>query len=529
VVAAQRGTLASPALRATWTSTVRGIDEAYVDLLMEMHGRQPSGGFDARAFEAAEAASARSLLELLGERRPEPGEAPASAEAEAERAARDRLGFALDRQMRSRAAGASAHVLERHVQEVRDLSALHDRALAALRSADPQAHLVRPTPASLADVQSRLLDEETTLVSFWLGAARGHAWVVTASGLRAYALPARGGVDAAVARVRRALAEPPAAGADGAGAALGDLASIVLPPDRRWLRGSRLVVQADGSLHHVPFAALPDADGRPLVARFEVASVPSASVAAELRRQASARATAPRAVAVIADPVYDGSDLRLRGAPVAVVADASLVRATRAFGFVDGRLPRLPFTRREALAITALDPARSRAALDFGANLDAALSADLASYRYVHFAAHGLLNDARPELSGLVLSLVDASGRPRRGLLTAPDVAQMRLAADLVVLSSCRSAAGRDVRGEGLVGLTRAFMAAGAPRVVASLWPVDDVASAQLMTDLYRGLLGPSALPPAGALRRAQLAMLRHRKWKAPYYWAGFQLQGEWR
>jgi CHAT domain-containing protein/tetratricopeptide (TPR) repeat protein len=530
VVAAQRGTLASPVLRATWTSTVRGIDEGYVDVLMELHARDPSRGFDARAFEAGEAASARSLLELLGERHAGSGGGVPSAEAERERAARDRLGFALDRQMRARAAGLSARELDARAQEVRDLSAAHDRALAALRSADPRhASLVRPSPVSLADVQSRLLDDGTTLLSFWLGGARGHAWVVTASSLRAYELPARARVDDAVARVRRALAVPPAAGTDGAGEALRALAAMVLPRDRSWLRGSRLVVVADGSLHHVPFAALPDAAGRPLVARFEVTTVPSASVAAELRRQAAARVPAPRAVAVIADPVYDGADSRLHGPAVATAADAALVVATRDFGFADGRLPRLPFTRREALAITALDPAHSRATLDFGANLDAALSPDLASYRYVHFAAHGLLNDARPELSGLVLSLVDGSGRPRQGLLTAPDVAQMHLGADLVVLSSCRSAAGRDVRGEGLVGLTRAFMAAGAPRVVASLWPVDDVASAHLMTDLYRGMLGPATLPPAAALRRAQLAMLGHRKWKAPYYWAGFQLQGEWR
>jgi CHAT domain-containing protein len=132
-------------------------------------------------------------------------------------------------------------------------------------------------------------------------------------------------------------------------------------------------------------------------------------------------------------------------------------------------------------------------------------------------------------LSGLVLSLVDADGRPRQGLLTAPDVSSLRLGAELVVLSSCRSAAGREVRGEGLVGLTRAFMDAGAPRVVASLWPVDDVASSELMTRMYRGMLGPDQASPAAALRKAQLRMLRHPRWKAPYYWAGFQLQGEWR
>ena len=227
--------------------------------------------------------------------------------------------------------------------------------------------------------------------------------------------------------------------------------------------------------------------------------------------------------------MYDGSDPRLSGSAPGGVANARLTRATRDFRFENGRLPRLPFTRREALAITALAPATSTAALDFRANLDTALAPELASYRYVHFAAHGLLNDVRPELSGVVLSLVDQKGQPRSGLLTAPDVSSLRLGAELVVLSSCRSAEGREVRGEGLVGLTRAFMYAGAPRVVASLWPVDDVASSELMTRMYRGMLGPGRVSPTAALRAAQLEILRHRKWRAPYYWAGFQLQGEWR
>jgi CHAT domain-containing protein len=330
--------------------------------------------------------------------------------------------------------------------------------------------------------------------------------------------------------MKRALAERPAPGRpDRASPALRALASLVLPADRSLLRGTRLVVVADGSLHYVPFAALPDPTGQPLLTRFEVAHVPSASVAGQIRRQLAGREPAPLTIAAVADPVYDTSDDRV-GAPTRrLAADPLLTRATRDFGFDGGRLPRLPFTRAEALSLRALAPASSRTLLDFSANVDAALSADLASYRYLHFATHGLLNDARPELSGLVLSLVDGAGRPRPGLLTAPDVSNLRLGADLVVLSSCRSAAGREVKGEGMIGLTRAFMHAGAPRVVASLWPVDDLASSRLMTRMYGRMLGPQKLSPAGALRGAQLDLLRHRRWRAPYYWAAFQIQGEWR
>jgi CHAT domain-containing protein len=530
ILARQRGLLATPQLRATWASNVRGIDEAYVGVLMDLHRARPDAGFDARAFEASESASARSLLESLSEPGASAGE-PASALATHERSVRERLTSALDRQMRARNAREAAPALDRLEQEVLELSTEHQRAQAAIRAGDQRYGALRATdPMRLEDVQEQLLDANTTLLEFSLGTERGHAWLVGRDRLYAYDLPARARIEAAVAAVRSALARPPVAGGrDRARPSLRDLAALVLPPDRALLRGTRLVVVADGALHHVPFSALPDANGDPLLARFEIASVPSASVAAALRRLQAERAPAPRAIAVVADPVYDVGDERLGRRHAVRVVDTTLAQATRGFDFPDGRLPRLPFTRREALAIAALAPATSTTALDFRANLETALAPDLSSYRFLHFAAHGLLNDTRPELSGLVLSLVDRDGHARPGLLTAPDVSALRLNADLVVLSSCRSAAGREVRGEGLVGLTRAFMYAGAPRVVASLWPVDDLASAELMTAMYRGMLGPAKLTPAAALRSAQRAMLRDRNWKAPYYWAGFQLQGEWR
>jgi CHAT domain-containing protein len=152
----------------------------------------------------------------------------------------------------------------------------------------------------------------------------------------------------------------------------------------------------------------------------------------------------------------------------------------------------------------------------------------LSQYRFLHFATHGLLNSQQPELSGLVLSLVDEQGQPQDGFLRAHEVYNLKLTADLVVLSACQTALGKEVKGEGLVGLTRGFMYAGAPRVVASLWRVPDRATAELMKRFYRGMLG-EGLPPAAALRKAQIEVWQQGRWAAPYYWGAFVLQGEWR
>jgi CHAT domain-containing protein len=156
------------------------------------------------------------------------------------------------------------------------------------------------------------------------------------------------------------------------------------------------------------------------------------------------------------------------------------------------------------------------------------LSGALARYRIVHFATHGILDTAHPELSGLALSGVDRQGRPVAGFLGAHEIYRLRLPADVVVLSGCETALGREIRGEGLVGLTRAFLHAGARRVVVSLWPVQDQATAELMRRFYLGMLHRH-LPPAAALRAAQAGLRDEPAWRDPYFWAGFVLQGDWR
>jgi CHAT domain-containing protein len=166
--------------------------------------------------------------------------------------------------------------------------------------------------------------------------------------------------------------------------------------------------------------------------------------------------------------------------------------------------------------------------MGFDASRAKATSPELAQYRNVHFATHGVLDSRQPELSKLVLSLYDEKGRPEDGFLRLNDIYGLHLNADLVVLSACQTALGKEIRGEGLIGLTRGFMDAGAARVLASLWSVEDRATAELMGDFYRAMLRDK-LSPAAALRRAQIKMASSMGHRSPYFWAGFSLQGEWK
>jgi CHAT domain-containing protein len=261
-----------------------------------------------------------------------------------------------------------------------------------------------------------------------------------------------------------------------------------------------------------------------------VVELPSASVLLAERRELTHRAPARELAIVLADPVFQAEDSRVaRGGPGTqpAVTAASVRRGEEPEGL--SHLSRLRFSRQEALAIAALAPPGAvTTELDFAAGRDLALSGRLRDFQYVHFATHGIFDADRPDLSGLALSRVDPSGHPRDGLLRLRDIYDLDLTADLVVLSGCQTALGKEIRGEGLLGLTRGFLYAGAPRVVASLWWIDDRATAELMTAFYRGLW-KEHLRPAAALRKARLALARQHRFRDPSYWGGFVLQGDWR
>jgi CHAT domain-containing protein len=310
------------------------------------------------------------------------------------------------------------------------------------------------------------------------------------------------------------------------------LSDILLRPLAGRLHARRLLVVPDGALHYIPFAALPDpqaeagADGTTpaLLLGHEVVSAPSASTLAVIRREAQGRRRPRHTLAVLADPVFSSQDPRL--ARAAAATPGSPAAGPRLRG--EGVFARLPYAGAEAEAVLKLvPPGQSLRALGFDASRATALDPALGDYRILHFATHGILNSESPQLSGLVLSLFGRDGAPLDGFLGVPDVYSLDLSADLVVLSACQTALGKEIRGEGLAGLTRAFMYAGAVRVVASLWSIDDEATAELMSRFYQGLLG-RGLTPAAALREAQISLGREKRWRSPYYWGPFILLGEW-
>ncbi len=315
--------------------------------------------------------------------------------------------------------------------------------------------------------------------------------------LAGFALPPRDEIEAAVRAAGDRLRNPNPQPGDDLRPSLTALSRMLLGPVADRLAGKqRLVVVADGALHYLPFAALTEPGGSSfLILRHEIVSLPSASVLPLLRssRQSPARATA--GIAILADPVFDVHDPRV--ARLAPPAGGQPEASRSAAGA--SVLSRLPSTRSEADAIAALGaPGQVVELLGFEASRANVLSGRLAPYRIVHFATHGLIDSRIPRLSGLVLSQVDAAGHPQDGFLGLGDVYNLRLGADLVVLSGCETALGREIRGEGLVGLTQGFLYAGASRLLASLWPVRDRATAELMTQFYRSTLH-QGLPPAAA------------------------------
>ena len=319
---------------------------------------------------------------------------------------------------------------------------------------------------------------------------------------------------------------------------------MVLGPVFHKLNQKRLVIVSHALLQVVPFAALPlpglptpNASREALLVKHEIVNLPSASVLAVLRQRVP-RAQPGRTLAIVADPVFSRRDERftsLSNKKTREVAYANPVRISTAAQSAGGvspeqSLPRLFNTRWEATKIASFVPQKeSLIALDFSANKNFVATPEFAQARFLHFATHTVLNDEQLELSGIALSNFDAEGHKRDGFLRTSDIYRLRLLANLVVLSSCQSALGKEVKGEGLVGLTHGFMYAGAPRVVASLWTVSDNPTAQLMAQFYGGMLGRERMSPAAALRGAQLSMLKDKRWRAPYFWSGFVLQGEWR
>ncbi len=566
LIEAQRGQFTSPELRASFLATQQHFYSFHTDLLMQLHQQSPSQGLDGLALQASERARVRSLLEILTEARVDIRQGGNAVLLDRERQLQQQLNAKEQARLQLLSRKPKAEQAAAAEKELRTLTAEYQEVRAQIRAQSPHyAALTQPQPLKLSEIQ-QLLDADTILLEYALGEEHSYLWAVTATAITSFVLPRRVEVEAAARKFYEMLIAPDHPDRQRLPASAAALSQLLLSPVAAQLGTKRLLLVTEGALQYVPFGALPNpvvgdrwtvvgknaianrsltTDHRPpLIANHEIVSLPSASALAVLRREFTGRPAALRTLAILADPVFNNTDVRVQGAPQIAqeqaastqlrrrAADEQLQRSADQAGLKSTglRIPRLPGTRREAEGILALIPAAERKqAFDFDASRATVISSELSQYRFLHFATHGLLNSTHPELSGLVLSLVDQQGQPQDGFLRLHEIYNLKLSAELVVLSACQTALGKEIKGEGLVGLTRGFMYAGVPRVIASLWKVDDKATAELMKRFYQAMLSDQHLRPAAALRVAQVEMLKMKEWEDPYYWAAFVLQGEWK
>ncbi|MBX7221839.1 MAG: CHAT domain-containing protein [Blastocatellia bacterium] len=562
IVEIQRGKVVSHELRTSFFATVQDYFDLYIDILMRLYEQTNDPACQEKALQVCGQARARSLADVLTESRADIRQGANPQLVARERDLQQRLNDKTSRAgqlagqpgMESRFSRLQEEMseLRRELMEVRTL----------IRQQSPRyTALVQPTPLNLAQIRARILDPDTLLLRYSLGAERSYLWLVTPDSLTSFVLPSRAEIETQVLKVYRLLtARQPNEGekaetyaqrvlrADGEyDREAARLSAMLLEPAAAHLGTKRLAIIPDEVLEYVPFAALPEPQGSGspsgltassppfLLEKHEIVTLPSLNALDLIRKEETHRLPAAQTVAILADPVFDATDSRLTfptakqgpDAPQNVSQSINKRLSTKNQG---PRFSRLQFSQLESEAIAALlPPDKTLKATGFAANRKVATNGVLAGFQFVHFATHSLANEEHPELSGIVLAQLDENGRPQDGFLRLPEIYNLQLPVEMVVLSACQTGLGKSVRGEGLISLTRGFMYAGAARVVASLWNIDDRASAELMKTFYQEILGEQHVRPAAALRKAQLTMLKQKRWRAPFFWAAFVMQGEWR
>jgi CHAT domain-containing protein/Tfp pilus assembly protein PilF len=540
-----RTKIADKELRASYFASVQDYYKFYTDLLMQLHKKDPSKGYDALALEVSDRSRARVLIELLTEanidirKGIDPQLLAEERRLQWQINAKEKILSELSSQKET-----PEQLLTNTKQQIEDILKQQRELQIQIRAKNPEyADLIYPQPLTLKEIQQQL-DKDTLLLQYSLGEERSYLWAVTPDSLYSYELPGREKIDKAAKNLYRNLINPGMLGVspEETAKAANELSKLILAPVADKLGQKRLVIVGDEALQYIPFAALTTStksgdgsDYKPLVVNHEIISLPSASTIAILRKQIKGRAKAPKTLAILADPVFSASDPRFAGKSFKVdnnnidqqLQESALKRSMRNIN--RSEIQRLEHTEEEAREILKLvSPSENIQAFGFDANYNWATNQQLSQYKMLHFATHGFLDSTDPELSGIVLSLIDKQGKSQRGFLRLTDIFNLNLPAELVVLSACETGLGKEVKGEGLVGLTRGLMYAGAARVVVSLWNVDDEATSLLMSQFYSQML-QQGKTPAAALRAAQLKMWEQEKWRNPYYWSAFTLLGEWR
>jgi len=520
-----RENASSKELRSSFLSSVHDRYETFVEWMMTRYARERKPQYTIEAFEVAESGRARALLDsLYGYQRElrQPSDPLLLLEEEKLQNSEQQI---VDTRERLLSHGGTEKDKAEVDQKLRDVRAQIETLEARIKSSAKFNDLLRPNPLSYERIRTEITDSQTSLLSYSLGDAKSFAWVVTKDGLNTYELANKKTIEDAANKLIELLKSPPKNEAEQSQlqSAIDAVSRLVVEPLSANLQTSRLIVVADGILQYVPFQILRTSatTPEPMIARFDIVDAPSASALAIVRRERERRQPGSKLLIGFGDAVFS-SDYSPQ--PITQDTNSSAERSKESSRFRD--LPRLFYAKRELRAIGELAGNDSSFYEEYNATRAKFLSVDLSQFRILHVVTHGVLDDRQPELSGLVLSLVDGNARPIDGFVSLADIYKLRAPVDLVVLSACDTALGQKLRGEGLIGLTRGFMYAGASGVVASLWKVDDRATAELMKYFYSNML-QQGMGPAAALRAAQNQIRSQSKWSSPYYWAGFTFQGD--
>ncbi|MBK9165819.1 MAG: CHAT domain-containing protein [Acidobacteria bacterium] len=517
--------------RYAYFSTVQNYYELYTELLVSRFERTKKEEDLALAFEISERSRSRSLVELLEEAKVDFKLGVDPKLLAEQKNLQKQINDRYQRRETLIAGKSKPEPISKVNDEINELNTKIQNVNIRLRRENPKfADLAEGKAIAANDIQ-KLLDDDTILLEYKLGEKRSFLWLVAKDSIEIFELPKRQIIETKA----RAFYDSVVANSKGQPArteqVTKDLSRMLLSNVAAKVANKRLAIVADGVLQYIPFSALisPQSEVSPLVETNEIVMLPSASVLSQLRDNPKPGRENKKTIAIFADPVFDLLDSRVAGTASRKPSDenTAMRRTLRDFRFGE-TLPRLLASRLEAKGISSLiEKSDAEVRMDFEANLDNVENSNLKDYRILHFATHGLLNSSRPELSGLVFSLFDKNGTKQNGFLTLNDIYNLDLSSDLIVLSACQTALGKDIRGEGLIGMSRGFLYAGSKRIVASLWKVDDSATAEFMKRFYTNHLR-KAMPASKALQQTKNEMKKIRRYQSPYYWSAFTLLGDW-
>ena len=532
-------------LNVAFSASVHDRYQAYVECLMHKHRMAPTSGFDVRAFEISESARARSLAEFLRSTQSNfaPGLDPALAQQEKSlRQSLSQRSEYRSRLLSNRGPTYSATELNALNAEISQLETEYNQLTGVINERYPAyKQITQPVAWNLRRIQEEVIrDSQTVLLEYSVGPEKSYVWAITRDSIKTFELPGETAIDSAAKKVYELLSLPPVADVEGKlNEASQELSRMVLLPVAAELDKRVVIVVPDEALNFIPFQVLPlSSNTEPMVARFDVVNAPSGSILGDIRQEAARRQPAKKVLAAFGDPIFPANyaERKDETATDEIVAMQqpgmgrwhSALRDIELNGdsFDPSVITPLFYATRELNNLRELAGKDALVVTDFAATRERLLNTDLTQYAMLHLATHGFLDPKRPEFSGLVLSTVNRQGQKIDGFIGLQEIYELRAPVLMVVLSACRTALGKDVRGEGLVGLTRGFMYAGASSVVASLWKVDDAATAELMKLFYSNML-QHGMKPAEALRAAQNSIRQRPEWHSPYYWAAFTLQGE--